>query len=119
MTNEQNLIKFGFVKESDDVRLKQMIQNKNKLKEIHIDTYSENPLVSSSPFMLLLRASERNATISIDGDRLIFKRNDGCETHFLNVLISKITECFSKIGEIYSEFILNIQNIYYKITVFN
>ena len=48
MTNEHNLIQFGFVKESDDVRLKQMIQNKNKFKEIHIDTYSENPFVSSS-----------------------------------------------------------------------
>ena len=69
--------------------------------------------------MLLLRTSEKNATISIDGDRLVFKRNDGCETHFMNVLISKIAECFSKIEDDYSEFILNIQNIYYRITIFN
>ncbi len=119
MVNDDVLMKFGFVKENDDLRLKQMIQNKNKLKEIHIDTYSENPLISFSPFMLLLRTSERDATISIEGDRLVFKRNDECKTHFMNVLVSKITECFSKIGENYSEFILNIQNIYYKITIFN
>ena len=119
MITDDIFIKFGFVKESDELRLKQMIQNKNKLKEIHIDAYSENPLISSSHFMLLLRVSERNAKISIDDDRLVFKRNDGCETHFVNVLISQISECFSKIGSNYSEFILNIQNVYYRITVFN
>ena len=124
MTNETTLIKLGFVKENNDSRLKQMIQSKDKLKEIrikemHIDTYSEDPFSTSSSFSLLLRTSEKNATISVDNGRLIFKRNDDNETHFMNVLISKITECYSKIGEHYSEFILNIQNIYYKITVFN
>ena len=119
MVDKSVLTKFGFIEENDDLRLKQMMQNKSKFKEIHIDTYSENPLTSFSPFMLLLRTSEKNATISIDGDRLVFKRNDGCETHFMNVLISKIVECFSKIEDDYSEFILNIQNIYYRITIFN
>lgn len=124
MVNETTLVKFGFVKENDGLRLKQMIENKGKLKEMrikemHIDTYSENPFDSSSSFSLLLRASEKNATISMDNERLIFKRNDDNKTHFMNVLMSRITECYSKIGDSYSEFILNIQNIYYKITVFN
>ena len=119
MVTESTLMKFGFVREENDLRLKEMIRTKNRLKEIHIDVYSENPLASPTSFMLLLRTSENNATISVDGDRLIFKRNDSQETHFVNVLVSKITDCFSKISDDYSEFILNIQNIYYKITVFN
>ena len=110
---------FGFIKENDSTRLKEMIKNKDKLKEVHIDVYQENPLQYSNSFMLLLRASENNASILVDNDRLIFKRNDKQGTHFMNVLISKITECFSKICEDYSEFILNIQNIYYRVTILN
>lgn len=119
MVTENTLMKFGFIKEENDLHLKEMIKSKNKLKEVHIDMYPENPLTSSGSFLLLLRASEKNASILIDGERLIFKRNDKYETHFMNVLMSKITECFSKIGDEYSEFILNIQNIYYKITILN
>jgi hypothetical protein len=69
--------------------------------------------------MLVLRASEKNATISVDGDRIIFKKNDEYETHFVNVLASKVIECFSKTSGSCYEFILNVQNIYYKITIFN
>ena len=119
MVTENTLIKFGFVKESNGSQLKQSIKDSGKLKEVHIDVYPENPFASSDSFMLLLRASEANATISIDEGRLVFKKNDKYETHFMNVLISKITECFYKISEGYSEFILNIQNVYYKITVLN
>lgn len=108
---------FGYVKEENDVRLKEMIKNKDRLKEVHIDIYQDNPLQQSNSFMLLLRTSENNASILVDNDRLIFKRND--ETYFVNILISKITECFSKICEDYSEFILNIQNIYYRVTILN
>lgn len=110
---------FGFVKEENDMRLKEMIKNKNKLKEVHIDIYQENPLLSSNSFTLLLRTTENNATILVDDDRLILKRNDKYETHFMNILISKITECYSKICKDYCEFIINIQNIYYKVTILN
>ena len=111
--------RFGFVKEENDLRLKEMIKNKSKLKEVHIDIYPENPLDYSNLFLLLLRTSENNVTVLVDGDRLIFKRNDKNETHFINIMISRITECFSKISDTYSEFILNIQNVYYKITILN
>ena len=113
------LMKFGFVQEENELHLKETLKNKNKLKEVHIDIYSENPLSHSSSFMLLLRTSEKNAIISIDEDRLILKKNDGHETCFMNVLLSKITDCFSKICEDYFEYILKIQNIYYKVTIIN
>lgn len=121
MVAEKSFVKFGFVKEDIDLYLSKMLLLKNnvKLKEIHIDILPESPFDSSSSFMLLLRASEKNATISVEGDRIVFKKNDMYETHFVNILASKITECFSKISEGCYEFILNVQNIYYKITILN
>lgn len=114
------LMKFGFIKQEYDSQLKELLEGSIKLKEVHIDAYSENPLVSSSSsFMLLLRASEKNATVLIEKDRVIFKRNDSQNTYFMNILLDKIMECFFKVSEGYSEYILNVQNIYYKITVLN
>lgn len=119
MVTENTLIKFGFIKEENDLRLKEMINGNSKLKEVYIDMYSENPFISSNSFSLLLRTSENNASIFVENDRLVLKKNDMCGTLFMNVPISKISECFSKINKGYSEFILNVQNIYYKITILN
>lgn len=119
MITEDTLIKFGFVKDKNNSQLKEVLKDNTKMKEIHIDAYPENPLASSTSFMLLLRVSERNAMISNDGDRIILKKDDKCGTHFMNILFDKIIECFYKACGGYLEFILNIQNIYYKITVFN
>ena len=116
---ENTLTKFGFVKQEYDYQLKELLEGSIKLKEVHIDAYSENPVVSSSSFMLLLRTSERNATVLIEKDRVIFKRNDNQNTYFMNILLDRITECFSKISDNYYEFILNVQNIYYRITIIN
>lgn len=121
MTTEQTFIDFDFTKKDISLYLHKMMLLKNniKLKEVHIDIYPENPLASSECFSLMLRASEKNATISVEGDRIIFKKNDKYKTHFVNVLSSKITECFSKKSNGCYEFIINVQNIYYKITIFN
>ena len=116
----ETLIKFGLIKDENNSKLKEIFKNNSKLKEVHIDIYPDNPLVTSSePFMLLLRTIENDALVSNDGDRIIFERNDGYGTYFMNVLFSKITECFYKASDDFSEFILNIQNIYYRITVLN
>ena len=121
MITEQTFTKFGFIKEEIDLYLNKMslLKNNIKLKEIHIDILPENPLISSECFTLLLRTSERNAIISVEGDRIVFKKNDIYETHFVNMLSSKVTECFSRISDGCYEFILNVQNIYYKITILN
>ena len=121
MVTEQTLLKFGFVKEDINLYLNKMslLKNSIKLKEIHIDVYPEAPFTSQVCLSLILRAFEKNATISVDGDRIIFKKNDVYETHFVNISSSKVSECFSKISDGCYEFILNVQNIYYKITIFN
>ena len=119
ITNE-TLMSFGLIKDEDNLKLKEIFKDNSKLKEVHIDIYPENPLVvSKEPFMLLLRAIEMNATVSNDGSRIALKRNDGFKTYFINVLFSKIKECYYKSSNGLFEFILNIQNIYYRITVLN
>lgn len=119
MIIEKTLMKFGFIKDENNSQLKEVLKDNLKLKEIHIDIYSDNPMLSSTNFMLLLRTYENNAVASNDGDRLILKKNDKYETHFMNILFSNIAECFSKVSGSCSEFILNVQNIYYKITILN
>ena len=119
MVTENILAKYGFVNEKDYSKLIEIIKNTTRLREVHIDTYPENPMFSSDSHMLLLRTVEKKAIISVEGDRLIFKRDDIYGTHFVNVLISKIKECFTKMTGDCDEYILNVQNIYYKITVFN
>lgn len=119
MVTENILTKYGFVNEKDYSKLIEIIRNANRLIEVHIDTYSENPLLSPDSHMLLLRTIEKRARILVEDDRLIFKKDDIYGTHFVNVLISKIKECFTKITGDCDEYILNIQNIYYRIIVFN
>ena len=120
MVTEKTLMKFGLIKDENNFQLKEVFENNLKLKEIHIDIYPENPLVSSTaPFMLLLRTIEENVNVSNDEDRLVLSRNDRYGTYFMNVLFSEIAECYYKDTYDSSEFILNIQNIWYRIIVFN
>jgi len=114
-----NNINFGFIKDNDNLQLNKILKNNNKLKEIHIDMYADNPIESSIPFVLLLRVIEKNIIVLNDGRRLAFRMNNIFNTYIMNILLSDITECFVKIAdEYYSELILNVKNIYYKITVF-
>lgn len=120
MVNEKILMKFGLTKDENNSKLKEVLKDNIRLKAIHIDAYPENPLVASSaPFILLLRTIEERATIENDGNRLILKRDDKFKTYFMNVLFSDITDCFYEILDDHSEFILKIQNIYYRITIIN
>ena len=119
MVTEQSITKLGFVKDENNLRLKEVLKDNIELKEVHIDIYPENPLVSSKSFMLLLRANEKNTVIHNDNNRLILEKCGRNKTYIMNVLFSKITECFLKVTEGCSEFVLNVQNIYYKITVLN
>lgn len=114
-------MKLGFVKDEGNLKLKEVFKDNIKFKETHIDIYPENPLIySSAPFMLLLRTIEKNVTIENNEDRLILKRNDNYGTYLMNILFSSIIECFyEKVNNNYFEFIINIQNIYYRLIVFN
>lgn len=119
MVANQDFIKFGFVRKNINMYLNKT-ENDIKLKEIHIEMYPENPFNSSNCFMLMLRTSEKNAIVSTEDDRIILKKNDAHKTHIANVLTSKVIDCYhKKYRGLYDEFILNIQNIWYKITILN
>lgn len=115
----EKMVKCGFVKDENYLQFNDVFKNNVKLKEVHIDIYPYNPILPAAVFTLLLRAIEYNVTVINDGNRLILKKCDKCETYLMNVLCYKISECFSKVSENCSEFVLNIQNIYYKITILN
>ena len=121
MVAERTMTKLGFVKDEKNTKLNEIFKDNTKLKEIHIDVYPTNPLVSSStPFILLLRTIEKKILVKNSGSRLVLKRVvDRYDTYFMNVVLSEIRECYCLSIDGYSEFILNIQNTYYRITVFN
>ena len=121
MVAAKTLTKLGFTKDKNNTKLNEIFKDNVKLKEVHIDIHSTNPLASSAtPFMLLLRTIEKRTLVKNSGTRLVLKgSNDRYNTYFMNVVLSEIAECYYKSIDSYSEFILNIQNIYYRITVFN
>lgn len=122
MVANKTLTRLGFTKDESNIsKLNEVFKDNVKLKEIHIDVYPENPLISSStPFMLLLRAVEKKMLVKNSGTRLVLKKRiDNFDTYFMNISLSEINECYYKSIDGYFEFILNIQNIYYRITVFN
>lgn len=119
MVDNNTLMNFGFIKDENNLKLKELLKKNVKLKELHVDVYPDNPLkATQSPFMLLLRIIEKNVMIESNDDRVIFKKHDRYETCLSNILFSKIKECFFKISDACSEFVVNVQNIYYRIIVF-
>lgn len=121
MITEETLIKFRLTRDSNNVKFKEFFKDGSKLKEVHIDTYFENPLTTNSlPFMLLLRLIEKRIIVSNNGHRLILKKNiDKYDTYFTSILFSEITECYYNKNKVYTEFIFKVQNIYYRVTVLN
>ena len=117
---ENTLMKIGFVKDESNLQFNKVFKNKVMIKDIYIDVYPENPAIAPTiPFMLLLRMVGKKIIVDNNGDRLILNgKVDGIETHFMNIVLSKMTECYYKIGSGYTEFIINVHNIFYKITVF-
>lgn len=119
MVTNKTLMKFGFTMDENNSQLKKIFQNNLKLKEVHIDIYPDNPMLTSSDFVLLLRTHDNNVVVLNDDNRLVLKRCDKYETHIMNILFSGVSECYIKAAETYHEIILNVQNIYYKITILN
>ena len=117
----QTITKLGFAKDENNTKLNEIFKDNAKLKEVHIDIYPANPLISSSiPYMLLLRTIEKKMLVKNSGARFVLKKNiDSYDTYFMNVLLSDIKECYYNVSNGFSEFILNIQNVFYRITVFN
>ena len=89
MAAEKTIMKLGFTKDENNTKLNEVFKDNIKLKEIHIDIYPTNPLVSSPiPYILLLRTIEKKMLVKNSGTRLVLKKNvDGYDTYFMNVFI--------------------------------
>lgn len=119
---DERIFKFGFTNDENNLRLEETFKDGEKLKEMHIEIYPNNPIESHTPFKLLIRTMEKNVVVSNDSNRLILKKSDRFKTHITNILLSDITECLVRAraeDERYSTFVINVQNIWYKIEVLN
>ena len=88
MVDNNTLMNFGFIKDENNLKLKELLKKNVKLKELHVDVYPDNPLeATQSPFMLLLRIIEKNVMIESNDDRVILKKHDRYETCLSNILI--------------------------------
>ena len=77
---------YGFIKD-EDKKIFDKIFNGNKISEINIDTYIDEP------FMLFSRIKEKNViTKNVDG-RIIFSKSDRHKTHIVSILFDKIKNC--------------------------
>lgn len=119
MFEKQALMQLGFIKDEDNSWLKQILKDDTKLKEVYIDTYPNNPLISFTPHMLLSRTVEENIIVSNNGYRLVLYKSDRYKSHIMNVVFDEITGYFHKNYNDCFEFVLNIQNTYIKLTVLN
>ena len=114
------IFQLGFTDDKDNLLFKETFKDGEKLKNIHIDVYPNNPIESYSPFTLFVRATEKDVSVSNDGNRLILKTNDRFGTHIMNVLLSDITKCFAQVANEHCfTFVVNIQNIWYNMAILN
>lgn len=114
------IFKLGFIDDENNLLFKEIFKNGEKIKDIHIEVYPENPIESHSPFRLLVRTIEKNVLVSNDGERFILKMNDKLGTYITNILLSDITKCFVQVvDEHCSNLVINVQNIWYRIIVMN
>ena len=117
---DKYIFEFGFINDEDNLRLKETFKDNKKLKEMHIEIYPNNPMESRNTFSLFIRTVEKNVKVLNDGNRLVLKMNDRFETCVANILWSDITKCLAEISNgSYSSFIVNVQNIWYRISVLN
>ena len=116
----ERIFKLGFTSDDKNLQLEETFKDGEKLKEIHIELYPNNPIESQTPFKLFIRTMGKNVKVSNDGNRLILKSSDRFETHIMNILLSDITECLvEEVEGRYRTFVVKVQEIWYKITVLN
>lgn len=99
---------FGYELATDKSNFDKIFNGKS-FKEIHIDTYA------NEPYQLLSRVIGNNIKIIHKDGRIVLKRKDGMV--LVDVLFDSICEYAMKKRKEYYQFILTIQNIWYKILV--
>ena len=103
--------KYNFISDDNKIEL-QRILNRNMFKILHIETYTLNP------YMLLLRANEKNVASVIENGEIFIHKKDKYKTSIANIILDKITNCIVKrCNDMQYEIVFAIHNIYYKLLV--
>ena len=109
MSTISNYEQCGFTNNTDEF---EKIMSLPKLKEVHIDIYS------NEPYMLLLRAAEKNIIPTKDNERIILSRKDKKHTVVLNILADKVEDILVKrYSDIMYEFVFTVHDFRYKLLV--
>ena len=117
---DKKIFQLGFIDDESKLLFKETFKDGEKLKNIHIEVYPNNPIESNSPFKLFVRTNEKNVAVSNDGNRLILKMNDRFGTYITNILLSDITKCFAQVANNRcSTFVLSVQNVWYRMDILN
>ena len=102
---------YGFVKDCSKELFGKIISNK-KLKEIHIETYT------NKPYMLFGRIIEKNVTMLQETNRIVIRMSDKYKTILVNLILDEIKDCFFKqYMDNQYEIVFNIHNLHYKILI--
>lgn len=109
----------GFSKDKDNLKLLEIFKDNTEFKEVYIDIYSSDPFNKTILPVLILRRNANNVIISNNNKSVIIKANDKYNTYITELVLNNINEIYYK--EDFKNnfnFILNYQNIFYKITIF-
>lgn len=84
----------------------------NKLKELHIDMYAEEP------YMLFLKTDVKNAEIIPDEHRVIIKNGSANKSTIMNIIKEDIDECvYKRYDSNRHEIVFTLNGILYKMFV--
>ena len=102
---------YGFKEDYDLFLFKNIFDNKN-IREVHIDTYMNDP------YILFSRMVEKNIASLMQDNRLILQRNNGGRLSIMDVPINNIFECMVKMySSTQYQLVFAVENIWYKILV--
>lgn len=117
--NTESLIKYGFSKDIDKSQLSKVFSDGIKIKELYIDIYSSNPFDNTVRPILMLRRSEKNVSVLNDGKSIIIKMDNNYNEYIMELMLDTVKDSYFKMNfENSFDFILNCQNIFYKVTIF-
>ena len=102
---------FGFDADEYLISFTNIFDDSN-IKEIHMDTYL------NEPYMLLSRVVENNVSSFIQDGRLVLRQKNGNMSVFCDILLDCIDNCMvKKYSNFHYQIVCAIQNVYYKMFV--
>lgn len=101
--------RYGFIADEDRSKLNDMF-SKGKFKEIHMDTYMNDP------YILFSRVKESSVKSIVENNRVILRRKDGIA--IMDIVFDSIENCAIKqYAPSHYQILFEIHNISYKLLI--